>query len=115
MGRRRAVFWGLLVVLSTIFWIINAPTEPWVGPLVIVMLAATVVSLVPRIRPLIGTPLRWLRRHPILYWLVLLIYLAGALTLWIVPYQPTNGRLLTPAEYILLLAVLWFSGVAADL
>ena len=33
---------------------------------------------------------------------------AGALTLWLVPYQPTNGRMITPAEYILLLALLWF-------
>lgn len=107
MGRRRGILWALLVVASTALWLIGSPEEAWVVPLMIVMWLVTIVSLMPRLRPMIGTPLRWLRDRPILYWAVILAYLVGAITLWLVPYQPTNGRLLTPAEYILLLAALW--------
>lgn len=97
----------VLVAASTVIGVAGSPEEPWVIPVLIVMWLVTLAGFVPALRQIIASVARWLRQRPILYWLLLLVYVVIALVLWLVPYQPTNGRLLTPAEYIYLLAGLW--------
>ncbi len=84
------------------------PDEGWLPPLIVAMWIVTALALIPSpLRRMLTVPLRRLRSHPILYWLVILVYILGALALWIVPYQPTNGRALAPVEVAYLAAVLW--------
>lgn len=84
------------------------PEEGWVVPLVIILWAVTAVALIPSpARRILRAPLRWLRDHPILYWLVILVTIFGGVVLWLVPYQPTNGRQLTPVEFVYISALLW--------
>ena len=84
------------------------PEESWLLPLVTIVWVFTGAALLPSpTRRFVGAPIRWLRAHPILYWLILLLYICNALALWIVPYQPTNGRQLAPSEFVLLAAALW--------
>ncbi|MEO8377918.1 MAG: hypothetical protein ABI579_09635, partial [Candidatus Sumerlaeota bacterium] len=102
--------WILLVLLATFAATQAQPTpeEGWMIPLVIALWIVTLLGLIPSLlRRLVAGPIRWLREHPILYWLLLLVALFGGLALWIVPYQPTNGRLLTPVEFAYIAAVLW--------
>lgn len=110
MNRSTGAIWILLVIGATFAATQAQPTpeEGWLIPLVAVLGAITVVGQLPTtLRRLIGAPVRWLRRHPILYWLALLVYIVGALALWIVPYQPTNGRALSSVEFAYLCAAVW--------
>ncbi|MEO8395862.1 MAG: hypothetical protein ABI700_22900, partial [Chloroflexota bacterium] len=101
----------LLLVLGATFAATQAqptPEEGWMIPLVIVLWIVTAAALIPsRLRRLVGVPIHWLRAHPILYWLMLLVYIGGGLALWIVPYQPTNGHPLSPVEFVYIDAALW--------
>ena len=102
--------WILLLVGATFATTQAHPTpdEGWLLPLIVAMWIVTTLALIPLpVRRVLTMPLRWLRSHPILYWLVILVYILGALMLWIVPYQPTNGRPLSPVELAYLAAVLW--------
>ena len=84
------------------------PDEGWVVPLIIIMWTVTAVALIPSpARRVLRAPLHWLRSHPILYWFVILITIFGAVALWLIPYQPTNGRQLTPVEFVYIAAALW--------
>jgi hypothetical protein len=110
MNRFFSGLWIMLLLLATFATTQAQPTpeENWMSPLVIVLWVVTLLALIPLpLRCFAGTPIRRLRERPILYWLILLIYLCGALALWIVPYQPTNGRLLSPVEFVYLCAALW--------
>ncbi len=85
-----------------------APEKSWMIPLLVILWVVTALALIPSpLRRIVSAPLGGLRDHPILYWLALLAYLVAALGLWIVPYQPTNGRALSPVEIAYLLAALW--------
>ena len=97
----------LLVGIATVIWLVNTPEELWVVPLLVMLWGFMLISFAPSLRSVIVMPLRWLRDRPILYWLALLVYIVIITVLWLVPYQPTNGRPLTGAEYIYLLAGMW--------
>jgi hypothetical protein len=111
MGKRTRIFWVALAVATAIMGGIalqDGADEVWLLPMLIIVWIVTVAALVPsRIQQVIGQPLRWLRRHPILYWLVLLVYVCVALGWWTVKYQPTNGRWLESVEYSYLLVAFW--------
>lgn len=110
MNRRVAIIF-ILLTLGATFAATQAqpaPEESWMIPLVIILWLLTLVALLPSPpRRALPAPLRWLRAHPILYWLIVLVYIFGAIVLWLVPYQPTNGRWLTPVEFVYIAAVLW--------
>jgi hypothetical protein len=108
--------------ISTIIWLTLAFGATYAGyleretlevnngiiPSLIFVWAVTILGMLPSpARKIIAAPVVWLRRRPILYWFVLLIYISFALTLWTVKYQPTNGRWITPVEYCLLLIAVW--------
>jgi hypothetical protein len=61
------------------------------------------------IKRLFGKPLRALRRRPVWFWTVALLYFTLGLGAWIAGVQPTNGRWLTAPELLLLLA--WLIGL----
>jgi hypothetical protein len=110
LNRRVAVLLILLALCATFAatQAQPAPEEGWVVPLIIILWLVLLVALLPSpLRPVLQAPLRWLRAHPILYWLVVLVYIFGAIVLWLVPYQPTNGRQLTPVEFVYIAAALW--------
>lgn len=107
LSRGVLIFWLLLAAGVLGFWLVSQPDEPWALPLALIVVGASFAALIPRLRPVFSAPLRGLRARPALYWLLLLLYLTLALAAWIVPYQPTNGRLLKPVEYQYLLAALW--------
>ena len=101
----------ILLVLVTTFAATQAhpaPEESWMLPLLIVVWIATAVALIPSpLHHFVAAPVRRLRERPILYWLVVLIYSVGAILLWLIPYQPTNGRPLAPVEFVYIGATLW--------
>lgn len=109
--RWTAVLWTALVLLAIIAgWSVSTGLPEYAGvmPALAVMIIVTMAdALSPRWRRRLAVPVRWLRRRPILYWLVLLLVLAGGLGAWVVGYQPTNGRPLEAVEYFLLLALAW--------
>jgi hypothetical protein len=61
-----------------------------------------------------------LHARPLLYWLLILLYIVVWQSWWLATYQPTNGRLLTPFEIgyviigLILLLVLLFVGWTSD-
>lgn len=88
------------------------PEEAWRLPLVVLLWVLTAGGVAPlpasiRLRRYLAAPLHGLRARPILNWLVVLVYVVGALLLWLLPYQPTNGRVLLPIEFEYLCAALW--------
>ncbi len=106
------VLWLLAALGTTVAgWQTLQTTPEYTGiiPVLIVTWLVTLIGLIPsRWQTFPGKPLRWLRAHPILYWLVLLIYICVTLGVWVVRDQPTNGRLLLPTEIFYLLTVWWF-------
>lgn len=110
MSRFTGAIWVLLLLGATVAALQASPdtNAGWCVPFVIVLWLVTAAALVlSPLRAFVGIPTRWLRRRPILYWLVLLVYFVGALAAWIVPYQPTNGRPLEPVEFVIILVSLW--------
>ncbi len=101
----------LLLVLGATFAAAQAqpaPEESWMLPLLILLWLLTALALIPSpVRRFVGAPARWLRSHALLYWLALLVYVCGALLLWVIPYQPNNGHPMTPPEFVYLAAALW--------
>src|SRR5688500_12652173 len=104
-------FWGQIPLAATItglqalafttnnFWIIPALLMVWI----------VTVGRITRPgwdKPL-GLPARWLRKRPILFWLVLLSLFVIGVSAWLVDYQPTNGRALMPVEVCYTLLLLW--------
>src|SRR5437868_1309767 len=105
MNRFFTGLWILLLLALTFAASQAQPTadEGWLIPLVMVVWIITLLELLPSpLRRFVGAPIRKLRSRPILYWLVILLYICGALSLWIVPYQPTNGRQIAPIEFVLI-------------
>ncbi|MEP7292834.1 MAG: hypothetical protein ABI835_13710 [Chloroflexota bacterium] len=110
MKRWTAILWIVLALAATFAatQAIPAPEESWLLPLIVVIWTVTAVALLPSpLRQVLRVPLHWLREHPIFYWLLLLVYIFGAIVLWLVAYQPTNGRQLTPVEFVYIAAALW--------
>jgi hypothetical protein len=111
MKNRRVAILLVLLALGAAFAATRAqptPEEGWVIPLAISICLLTVLAVLPSpLRRVLQAPVRWLRSHPILYWFIILLYLFGAVVLWLVPYQPTNGRWLTPVEFVYIAAALW--------
>ncbi len=101
INRWIAGLWIMLLLGATFAATQAQPTsqESWLYPLIVLLWIVTLLALLPTpVRRLVAAPLNWLHAHAILYWLVLLIYVVVALGLWLVPYQPTNGRQLSPVE-----------------
>ncbi|MBE2269222.1 MAG: SGNH/GDSL hydrolase family protein [Anaerolinea sp.] len=61
------------------------------------------------IKRIVSPLIRALRRRPVIYWWVILLYFTVGLGAWMAGFQPTNGRWLTPLELILL--ALWIVGL----
>jgi len=102
--------WGLLAVGAVVFGVQafpNVPENMWVLPALIVIGGVTVWTLLGQDLPFLSKVLNGFRSKPILFWLVVLVYMAAALGWWTVIYQPTNGRLLFPFEFFYLCAVYW--------
>ncbi|MDZ4766268.1 MAG: GDSL-type esterase/lipase family protein [Chloroflexota bacterium] len=112
-GRIVGLIWTVLAIAAILFAWLGQPlaqSENWVAPLVGLVCLMTLFDAADsrqRYRRAFGLIPRWLRARPILYWTVLLIVIFGGLALWIVPYQPTNGRPLASIEYAYLLCWLW--------
>lgn len=111
---RPSLLWLLLALAALITGLLALadPATPPQSPvlvalfvLVAVITAASVISAPAR--RFIGLPIRWLRARPALYWLVTLIFFIIWISLWLVSYQPANGRWLLWLEYAYLLAGLW--------
>ncbi|MCC6802939.1 MAG: hypothetical protein IT319_08645 [Anaerolineae bacterium] len=110
MTRLTGGLWVLLLAGATVAaaQASSMPDAGWCLPLVIILWLVTAAGLLPSpLRRIIAAPVRGLRQHPILYWLVVLVYIVAALVIWIVAYQPTNGRPLTPVEFVIILVALW--------
>src|SRR5664279_3554519 len=112
MMKRWLIGLWILLVLGATFAATQAhpaPEESWMIPLLVVMWIVTLLALIPSsLRRFVGIPLHWLRARPLLYWLLVLIYLCGALVLWIVPYQPNNGHQVSTVEFVYVGAALVF-------
>ncbi len=114
MGLISGILWAVLAVGATFMGWQTAQTPEQLSvhtgviPALAFVWTITILALLPTpLREIIAMPVRWLRRHPILYWFIVLVYIAGALTIWTVKFQPTNGRWTTPVEYCLLLVAAW--------
>jgi hypothetical protein len=112
-GRTIGLIWTILAIIAVLFaWLGQpfSPEETWIASFVALVCIMTLVDAVDarrRYRRVFALIPRWLRARPILYWAVLLLVIFGGLALWIVPYQPTNGRPLVPIEYAYLVCWLW--------
>lgn len=108
---RLGIFWAALVAVAVAFAIfggVPAHTLLWLIPPLGIMVGITIFTFAtPQWQRRIAAPLRWLRARPILYWLLLLVVIGGGLALWVILYQPTNGRWLRAEECCLLLMLLW--------
>lgn len=111
MKNRRVAILLILLAVGVAFAAAQAqpaPEESWAIPLAIIICLLTAVAVLPSpLRRVLQAPMRWLRSHPILYWFINLVYIFGAVVLWLVPYQPTNGRWLTPVEFVYIASALW--------
>lgn len=105
-----AGIWIVCAVVALIAGVIGPlrEGEAWARWLGIVMAALTGYGLVFTFTGrVMGVPIRFLRRFPLLFWLLVIVGLSVGLGLWLVPYQPTNGRRLTPAEYVYVAFLIW--------
>lgn len=112
-GRTVGLIWTLLAITAILFAWLGQPfttEESWVAPMVAMVCLVTLIDAVDtrrRYRRAFALIPIWLRARPLLYWTVLLVVIFGGLALWIVPYQPTNGRPLKPIEFAYLLCWVW--------
>lgn len=69
------------------------------------------------LRTALAAPVHALRRHALLYWLVILVFICVVLGAWVLALQPTNGRALTvrDAAFIALLIAGLFYLLAFDM
>src|SRR5947208_1647056 len=95
------VIWILLAIGAVVFGIIAAPAVTvtvtnnnqtqtviaptlWVIPALAIIVIVTLLTVFTKIRPaLLRVPMRWLRAHPLTYWLLLLVYLTLAVGWWV--------------------------------
>ncbi len=84
------------------------PSEGWLVPILVFAWIVTASALIPSpLRGRLRAALRRLRAAPFLFWLIVLVYVCVAISFWLVPYQPTNGRALRPIEFAYVLWALW--------
>lgn len=108
---RLGFFWVglvLIAVVLAVFLGITPVARLWVLPLLLIMIlfsAATFVS--PNFVSTAAKALQKLRARPIVYWLLLLVWIGGLLAVWVIAYQPTNGRWLIAEEYLQLILLVW--------
>jgi hypothetical protein len=108
-----AILWTLCAIVSIVFAWLSQPfpaEEAWIAPFVGLVCLVTLVDAADsrrQYRPLIASLARRLRRSASLYWAVLLVVFFGGLALWVVPFQPTNGRSIRPDEIVYLACWLW--------
>lgn len=117
----RRVFWMLLPTLMGIVLLFGqslplmqpeAPADLWVWPAFVVMLAGTLLIVLPNpLRHKAAQVIHTLRRAPLLLWLGMLIYWCWFIGLWVIQYQPCYDKLLKPVEYCWLLFHLWVTTI----
>ncbi|MFN8528625.1 MAG: hypothetical protein U0670_08455 [Anaerolineae bacterium] len=115
MGKISGVLWAAAVIGASIFAYNAQPVwgdHPLLVPALIAMWLITLATLAPiegaaALRKAIAAPVHALRRTPIAYWLVILVYMTGTIGVWLVQFQPTNGRALQPFEFAYLLMTFW--------
>ncbi len=80
----------------------------WMPLIAVTMTTLTALALFsPRARLRLGEMLARFRRHAILYWGLILLVICGALTAWVLRFQPSRGRWLEAPEVTLMLFALW--------
>lgn len=106
-------------LISTLLWLVCAgsclvfalqsdtASQPFMIPMAVLIVLLTVSSLIPAVKPKLAIPVNFLRQQPLLYWLVILLFIALGLGLWVANLQPTNGRMLTAFEFAYLSALAW--------
>lgn len=111
MARKTALFWLILIIAATVAGAValaESNETLWLAPLLAVAWVVTAVGLwIKPLQPALAAPLRTVRRFPSLFWFVILAYLTVTVSLWLVNFQPTNGRGITAAEYAVLLLIAW--------
>lgn len=60
-----------------------------------------------RARVRLSAALAVLRARPLIFWLLILVYVSAALTVWVLRFQPSRGRWLEAPEIALMLFALW--------
>ncbi len=109
-SRALTIFWIGLAALGIGLALASetaAPEENWRYGLIVIMALVTTAGIFPATIALVGAPLRALRNSPSLYWLIMLVIFCISAGLWLVPYQPTNGRALTTIEFTYLCFLAW--------
>ncbi len=115
MGRYSGFLWVVAAFGVVVFAVQAQPVwgdHPLLLPVVIVIWVVTAISLFPTsgllpVRRAIAAPIHRLRSVPILFWLIILVYVTFALGAWVVHFQPTNGKWITPFEAAYLMLILW--------
>src|SRR5258708_6725584 len=104
------IIWVLLAIGAVVFGVMAAPAVTatitdkdqtqtviaptlWIIPALVIIVVVTLLTVFTQIRPaLLRKPMGWLRKRPLLYWFLLLLYLTVAVGWWVYKEQPTNGR-----------------------
>lgn len=113
-GRTANVFWIGAAILATVAgfsaqpWLPEQSADVWIIAALVILWIITIVSLlVPSARPVIGAPARWVQRSGMSYWFVLLVYVAAALGVWVVNWQPAYNKPVSATEFCWLFLSLW--------
>ncbi len=101
----------LLILIGASFATTQAqpePSEGWLLPILIFAWVVTAIALIPSpLRGYLQAGLHLLRAAPFLYWLIVLVYVCAAISLWLVPYQPNNGHTMRAIEFAYVLWAIW--------
>jgi hypothetical protein len=105
------VFWGLLAVGASISGFLaqaDWPENGWVIPALIGVWLVTISGFRPfAFAAPLEKLLQGLRSRPLLFWLLILVYLTLGVGMWLANHQPTYGRALTALEYCYLAVLAW--------
>ncbi len=110
--RGLTLIWLLLTASTSAFGVIAltgeiSAIEWWLLPAIVGVPVISVLLLIPPIKRAVAPVISLPRRLPHVYWLLILIYLCVAISIWLISYQPTYGRWLFPAEIALLSLLAW--------
>jgi hypothetical protein len=104
-------FWAQIPLAATITGLqalALTADNVWIIPALVIMWGVTVGRIArPAWDKRLCAPARWLRKRPVLFWIVMLALVVVGLGVWLVNYQPTNGRALLPVEVCYVLILVW--------
>src|SRR5690349_2596372 len=100
---------AVLTTIASIVHISNGGDAVSALPLIFIWLLTLIVVILPlrTIKARLIAPFRWLRTHPALYWLLLLIVFFVAVGAWFKNYQPVWGKSPQAGEIAYLFAAAW--------